>query len=81
MSAEDSADNKNIRVYLGTGSTLTKDYVTLKYPFEKYVITVKLTSDGRFVGIEEVVINKDFRSYKQSIPQKIFRDIDKYEPE
>ncbi len=80
MSAEDSAD-KNVRTYLGTGSTSTKDFVTLEYPFERYVITVKLTSDGRFVGIEEVRINQDFRSYKQSVPQKIYRDIDRYEPE
>jgi hypothetical protein len=78
MSSESPIDHKDR--YVGTGSSSTKDYVTLDYPFEKYQITVKLTSDGRFVGIEEVRINKDFRSYKQSIPQKIFRDIDEYQP-
>jgi len=80
MSNEDSTDHKNIRTYLGTGSTSTKEYMTLVYPIEKYLVTVKLTSDGRFVGIEEIRVNKDFRSYKQRVPQKIFNYIDEYEP-
>jgi hypothetical protein len=79
MSKESPNDHKDTGI--GTGSTSAKEYVTINYPFEKYEIIVKLTMDGRFVGIEEVRINKDFRSYKQSIPQKIFRDIDEYKPE
>jgi hypothetical protein len=59
---------------------IPEDYVTITYPFDKYLIVVKLTSDGRFIGIEEIRINKDFRSYKQA-PQEIFHYIDEYEPE
>lgn len=78
MSSTGTTDHKNKDA--GTGSASTIEYVTLIYPFEKYEILVKLTVDGRFVGIEEVRINKDFRSYKQSTPQKIFSQIDEYEP-
>jgi len=56
-------------------------YVTQVYPFNQFLITVKLTPDGRFIGIEEVRINKDFRSYKQKVSQKIFHYVDEYEPE
>ncbi len=78
MSDENLMDQgKNI----GTGSALAEGYRTISYPFEKYEIIVRLTLDGRFVGIEEIRINKDFRSYAQSKPQKIFRDIDRYKPE
>ena len=66
---------------IGTGSISTTDYVKLVYLFERYEILVKLTSDGRFVGIEEVRVDKDFRSYKQVAPQKVFEYIDEYEPE
>lgn len=78
MSDENLADQENKS--LGTGSALTKHFMTIIYPFEKYEILVKLTLDGRFVGIEEIRINKDFRSFRQSKPQKIFREIDRYEP-
>lgn len=67
----------------GTGSHkfATESYITRICPFKQYLIIVKLTTDGRFVGIEEVRVNKDFRSYKQKISQKIHRYVDEYEPE
>jgi len=56
-----------------------ESYVTQVYPFDKYLITVKLSLDGRFIGIEEVQINKDFRSYKQKVSRKIYHYLE--EPE
>jgi len=65
----------------GTGSFgPSKGYITRIYPFNQYLITIKLAPDGTFVGIEEVRVNKDFRSYKQKVSQKIFRYVDEYEP-
>ena len=49
--------------------------------FEKYEIIVELTSDGKFIGIEEVRINKDFRDYAHRIRHKAFEYIDSYKPE
>lgn len=57
------------------------DYKRKVIPFQKYEIVVDLTSDGRFIGIEEVRINKDFRDYGQITRQKAFEYIDSYRPE
>jgi len=78
MSSEGSIDYR--KEDKGTGSAHPEDTVTIVYPFNKYLIVVRLTSDGRFIGIEEVRINKEFRSYKRT-PQEIFRVIDEYESE
>lgn len=56
-------------------------YETKVIPFQKYEIVVKLTSDGKFVGIQEVRINKDFRDYSQITHQKAFDYVDSYKPE
>ena len=50
-------------------------------PFNQYLIVVRLTDDGRFIGIEEIRINKDFRSFNQKISQRIIHFIDEYKPE
>ena len=73
MSKEDSDSQK--RRNIGTGRDST-EYTTKVYPFEMFEIVVKLTLDGKFVGIEEVRVNKDFRSYKNQTPQRIFAHVD-----
>lgn len=65
---------------LGTGSDST-EYKTIIYPFAMFEIIVKLTLDGKFVSIEGIRINKDFRSYKNQTPQRIFADIDEFPSE
>lgn len=70
------------RKNIGTGyHPSDKDYITRVYAFSQYLITVKLSLDERFIGIEEVKVNKDFRSYKQKASKKIHRVVDEYEPE
>jgi hypothetical protein len=69
------------RFETGTESSKPKDSTILTYKFEQYDIDIKLTPDGRFLGIEEVRINKDFRSYKQQTPQKIFTQVDELPPD
>jgi len=60
---------------IGTGSNTPK-YTTIVYPFDMYEIVVKLTIDGKFVSIEEVRVNKDFRTYKNKTQQQtIFAEI------
>jgi hypothetical protein len=61
----------------GTGSKPVDEFISIVYPFEKFEIVVKITTDGKFVGIEEVRINKDFRSFSQMKSQKIFEHVDK----
>ena len=65
----------------GTGSSSTVDYTRKVVPFDRYEIVVKLTSDGKFAGIEEVRINKDFRNYSQRVHQRAFEYVDSYPQE
>jgi hypothetical protein len=65
----------------GTGSNFISEFRMVVYPFEMYEIVVKLALDGKFVGIEEVRIRKDFRSYKNKTPQRIFAQIDEFPSE
>jgi hypothetical protein len=73
MSEMEKVDRKDKDI--GT-SISHNDFTSITYRFEKYDIVVKLTPDGKFVGIEEVRINKDFRSYRQQTPQAIFAHVD-----
>jgi hypothetical protein len=57
------------------------DYTRKVIPFQQYDIVVDLTPDGKFIGIVEVRIRKDFREYDQKIRQKAFEYIDSYKPE
>lgn len=59
-----------------TGVTSENEFMHLIYNFEKYSILVKLTLDGRFVGIDEVTINEDFRSLKERKTRGIYEDLD-----
>ena len=52
----------------GTGSLdIDDDTVSVVYPLDRYEITVKLTRDGRFLGIEEVRVNKHFLDHLQQL--------------
>ena len=62
----------------GTGSEFESKYTIIDYLFDKFNIKVKLTMNGKFVGIEEIKINEDFRSYANRTPQKIFSLIDEF---
>ena len=59
----------------GTGSD-SNEFILITYPFEKYEIVVKLSPDRKFLGIDEVRINKDFRSYRQQTSQEVFATAD-----
>ena len=41
-----------------------KEIKFIKYPFDRYNITVAVSSNNEFIGITEVQLNEDFRSYK-----------------
>lgn len=52
----------------GTGNTEeVKISKFIKYPFERYVITLELSSNNEFIGISEVTLNRDFRSFREKI--------------
>jgi len=58
-----------------------EDASILYYVFGRYVIAVKLSSNGKFLGITEVRIDQDFRSHEQKIPRTTIQNIGDYVPE
>jgi hypothetical protein len=60
-----------------TGS-VGEDYKIISYPFDKYVIKVRVSLRNEFVGIVEVKVNKDFLSHKQKIGIQTHLDVDEY---
>lgn len=60
------------------GSILRKNKSQLVYPFGKYNITVKLSNKNEFMGISEIRLNKDFRSYKQRLVTKGYHDVEDF---
>jgi hypothetical protein len=63
----------------GTGShEVTEDYKIIEYPFDKYVIKIKLSPNNEFIEIVEIRINKEFLSYKQKVTSKGFHDVDEF---
>lgn len=77
LSSKDSNYDKSKS--LGTGShDSSTEYKTINFPFDKYLIKVKLTPDDKFIGIIEIKINKDFLSYEQKATPKGSHDVDEY---
>jgi hypothetical protein len=66
----------------GTGShDLQVDSRTIEVPFDKYLIKIRLSSKNEFLGIEEVVVNKEFLSYSQQfsiLSSSGYHDVDDY---
>jgi hypothetical protein len=73
MNYGETEDQRETGIATGNG---LDEFVSVTYCFQKYEIIMKLTTDGKFVGIEEVRINKDFRTFKQQTPQEIFKHIE-----
>ncbi len=61
-----------------TGSHDQEDGKYLIYPFDHYEIKVKLSYDGKFLGVSEVKINKDFLSHKIKSTPKGYHDVDEF---
>jgi len=54
----------------------------VEYRFGRYVVTVKVGSDGRFVGITRVSARRDFLSPSQRARSRAHHDVSEfYEPE
>ena len=78
MFKENKDDYKKLMTH-GTGSHyFSKNVKDIIFPFGKYKITVRLDQNNKFLEINRVEINKDFRSYKQKMDSKRFHDVEKF---
>ncbi|MBF0530847.1 MAG: hypothetical protein HQK55_16580 [Deltaproteobacteria bacterium] len=55
-----------------------EDFQLIIYPFGKYEILVRVTMDGRFLGINEVRLNKSFIDYKKLSTSGDYHDVDEF---
>lgn len=66
----------------GTGShDLQADSKIVEVPFDKYIIKIRLSPKNEFLGIEEVIVNKDFLSFSQKysvLSASGYHDVDDY---
>jgi hypothetical protein len=61
-----------------TGSLAASTYKIIAYPFDQYLLTIKLTPDNKFIEVLEIKINKDFLSHKQKMSSLNSIDIESY---
>jgi hypothetical protein len=52
------------------------NYKEIIYPFGKYEVKVVVDEYGKFLGINEIKINKDFRSIQQKISSAGYVDVE-----
>ena len=71
-------------IFSGKKSELTgsieeiKSSKFMKYPFDRYIVTVELSPNNEFLGITEIQLNKDFRDYKAKKHSQISLNIEEF---
>ena len=64
-----------------TGNIEDKSTKIIKYPFERYIVSIELTPKNELIRITEITLNKDFRSLQEKIrTDKVF-DLDELDLE
>lgn len=63
------------------GDEFMNEQIEITYPFDRYNVKVAVSPTHKFIGITEIKLNKDFRSYKQKITPKGYHDVDEYYPD
>ncbi|TFH07473.1 MAG: hypothetical protein E4H14_08420 [Candidatus Thorarchaeota archaeon] len=53
-------------------------YRTIAYPFDQYVVYVKVDEEDQFVGITEIRINKQFLSSRQKLASMSSLDVEEF---
>lgn len=80
-STSTSSSSNTTTTTLSTSPTGSHDFLERKYvnsTFGKYEIMVELTLDDKFLGITQVKLNKDFRTFSQKISRKTVHDVEEY---
>ena len=61
----------------GTGSKgFIKELKIIEYPFDKYLVKVGLSPENEFLGIIEINVNKDFRSYSEKFKAEDYHNLE-----
>lgn len=66
------SNDKNHKIFISsTGAILNESYIYEDYDIDKYTVTVKLSTDRHFIGIEQIAVKKSFIDYTNIMNQKI----------
>jgi len=61
----------------GTGSKgFIKEFKVIEYPFDRYLVKVGLSTENEFLGIIEINVNKDFRSYSEKFKAEDYHNLE-----
>ena len=71
-------DENNSIFENSTGSTSVEKTKLISYPIDKFIVKVILTENDKFVGIEEISINKEFLDLKQKISSYNIHDVEEF---
>lgn len=74
---EDSSLTSSARQVTG-GAEGPGRFRIVAYPFDRYVIYVKLDDSNRFIEITQVAVNKQFLSDKQKLASMSYLDVEEY---
>ena len=71
-------ENSNLKISGNGTGDFEEEFITKEIPFEKYIVKVKLTLSGKFIGIEEISFSKDFLTNKQKLLKQSAKDVEEY---
>jgi hypothetical protein len=63
---------------VSTGEHSFEGTKTVVYPFNNYTVKVLTTLDGKFIGISEISLRKDFLDYRQRLLSATSHDVEKF---
>lgn len=61
----------------GTGiKGFIKESKVIEYPFDRYLVKVGLSPENEFLGIIEINVNKDFRSFSEKLKAEDYHNLE-----
>jgi hypothetical protein len=61
-----------------TGEHSFEGTKTIVYPFRNYTVKVLTTLDGKFIGISEISLQKEFLNHQQRILSTTSHDVEEF---
>lgn len=63
----------------GTGShSGRREPIVVPYAVSRYEVLIELDSEGRFIGVQQVRLRKDFREYAMETAPRGFHDVEEF---
>jgi hypothetical protein len=70
--------NKSTETAFSSPSDDPNQIKRIEYKLDKYIITIKLSIDNKFIAVEQIKINKQFLDFKKTTSTKNFHDVNEF---